>query len=591
MSARINNSFDPTQTARRRLAKETGVVFKEWSEGDGRLTIALVYPNRYEIGMSNLGFQQVYRMLNDREDVICERAFLPSDDERQWLKENRRVLRTMESDTPVGDFDILAFSVTFEQDYLHILALLDLAGVARHDRGEHDPFVLGGGVALTMNPEVMAPFFDAIVIGEAESVLDKFIDTYHKTGGELPPLAAVSGVYVPAGYEPVYEDDNTLWRFMVSEGYPELVTRQWNIDMIENPNTATIETPDTVFGDMALVEVGKGCGQHCRFCAAGYIYRPTRHADTFGLLAKIDEALERKGKVGLIGSALGDHPEAEWIFEHIANRQGKFSVSSLRLDKITEKMIDAFIIGECKTLTFAPEAGSERLRMAINKPMTDARIIHQIRVLAASHPFSLKFYFLIGLPGETRDDVTAIVDLVKEIQSAMVEESRRRGTLGSITVSVNPFVPKPMTPYQWFGYIGIKEAQKRLNMVRDGLKITPNVTIQTSSAREAYVQAMLSVGDRRVAAILERAYALEGDWKRAMNEMKAEEEIDADFFALRQKRSGETLPWGIIDHGMHSGYLQAERRKGSDSRITEPCPPPGEDCKRCGTFIGVCQES
>jgi len=582
----IRHLVDSRLIARQRLEKETGVLFKDHG---GRISVALVYPNSYEIGMSNLGFNRVYQILNSRDDTVCERVFMPSPGEIDWMKKNRRTLETMESGRPLNKLDIIAFSITFEHDYINTLAILDLAGVPFRGRTQSHPVIVAGGICVTLNPEVMAPFFDMVMLGEAEGIIDPFIDTVVEHGiRSLPRFAQIGGIYVTRGYEPEYAPDGTIQSIDVAAGYPARVSRVWNTGYADNPNTTVIHTPDTIFGDMGLVEVGKGCGKHCRFCAAGYAYRPTRHVSYDALVLRIDEALERFGKVGLVGSAIADHPDFDRILSYITARGGRFSLSSMRLDMLTDNVIGLLGRGGVRTITVAPEAGSEGLRARINKNISDDRIIDAACRIARAGPFNLKLYFLVGLPYETDEDVDAIVSLAGTIRDATLRGSKNRGSAGEIILSVNGFVPKPVTPFQREPFAGVKKISQKLGRIRSGIKGVPNITLNTSSARYDYVQAFLSMGDRRAADYVERAYSLGGDWSRAFREIGSVDGATPDFFATRKKTEKEISPWSIVDHGFHKGYLERDMRRCGKNIQVEECPPPGTGCSRCGVFPGVC---
>ncbi len=495
----------------------------------------------------------------------------------------------MESNRPLNEFDIIAFSITFEMDYTNVLAMLDFASLPLRERGKRAPLVVAGGVAVTMNPEPLAPFIDIVFIGEGEGIINPFIDKVVEHGsGDLSVFASVPGAYIPSAYTPVFKQDGTIEKIEAQNGFPEKIKRVWDIDYGLTPNVSRVETPDTVFGDMSLVEIGKGCGKHCRFCAAGYVYRPTRHADIGAIETAIDDALEKKGKVGLVGSAIADHPDVERLFEYIIAKGGVFSVSSLRLDKLTDNMLHWLTLsmerGGSHTITVAPEAGTERLRRITNKDISDETILDTMKRIATAGPFRLKLYFIVGLPGETMEDVKGIVDLVARIREAMAPEWKKRGRDEVITVGVDGFVPKPATPYQWEPFEGVKAVAEKLNLVARGLRSVPRVSVHSGSARQGYIQALLSVGDRRVADMLESAYRLDGDWAKVFRDS----DIDPDFFVTRRKERDETLPWSIIDHGLRDDYLAKELKLAGKGKITKECPPPDEACRRCGEFPGVC---
>lgn len=580
-AARHTPLDDARQKARARLGRERGAVVKDHA---GRLKIALVYPHSYEIGMSNLGFLKVYSLLNAHDGVVCERAFVEPAGRSRASVGNTPIV-TIESQTPIEEFDVIAFSITFEADLINVLKALDTASVPLRGRDGTAPLVIAGGICVTLNPEPVAPFIDVAVIGEAEGVIDRLVQAMLRDGlRNYQSFARIPGVYIPSAYTPVYGDDDAILRYETADGFPPKVERAWNADFAQHPNESVIQTDDTVFGAMYLVEVGKGCGKHCRFCAAGYVYRPTRHTQTEAIISAIERGLKLKGRIGLLGSAVGDHPDIEKIFGYIVERGGDFSVSSLRLDRLTPTLLENLAKGGLHTVTVAPEAGSEALRMKVNKDLSEETILTAVRMIGRAGPFNIKLYFLVGLPGETDEDVTMIPALVEKIRLALVETSRERGTLGSITVGVDAFVPKPATPFEREPFGGLKVVEKKLRAVTRLLRAIPNVTVHTGSARTSLVHALLSVGDRRVANILQAAYETDGDWRGAMRGSA----VAPAFFTDRRKPVGEILPWSLIAHGLREGYLEKEMDKSLAGKVTPECPPPGEDCRRCGSFDGVC---
>ncbi len=571
-----------------RLKQETGTVIKDH---DGKLSVALIYPNSYQVGMSNLGFQKVYHLFNRRPDVVCERAFLPDDKELALLKTKGQEPLSMETGRPLASFDIIAFSITFEHDYINVLTMLDLMRIKFRDRPGSDPLIIAGGICVTLNPEVMAPLFDLALIGEGEEIIDPLVDAVAQHGTKAyPAFAGLPGVYVTGAYTTEYNDDNTIRQINPEPGYPDKVDRVWDRNYAREPNYTRLQTPDTVFGDMELVEIGKGCGKHCRFCAAGYVYRPTRYAPYDKLIEAVTRAVESRGKVGLVGSAIADHPDIERILEHIVGMGGQFSLSSLRLDKLTIDFLRLLKKGGLKTITVAPEAGTEKLSRKINKTISDKQILDAVERIAKAGQFDMKLYFLVGLPDEEDADVDGIIDLVKSIQQTMVNASREKGKLGNISVGVNGFVPKPCSPYQWAPFEGIKTVRAKLKRIKSNLAPVANVTVSISSARYDYVQTLLSVGDRRAAHYIERAYHLDGDWAKALKDSETRRlaGADPDFFVLRGKAQDEVLPWSMVDDKLRDDYLWRENEKHQQDKITPECPEPEEECARCGQFEGVC---
>ncbi|MDH4184787.1 MAG: B12-binding domain-containing radical SAM protein [Nitrospinota bacterium] len=572
-----------------RLAGETGYTAKP--HGD-RLKVALVYPNSYQIGMSNLGFAKVYHMLNAHEQVVCERAFMPDHEELERMRQGKQKLCAMESGLPLSAFDVIAFSITFELDYANALSMLGLGGVGPA-RAPGRPLLMAGGIAVTMNPEVMAGRLDLVLLGEAEGILGPLVERMLAQGTADPErFAGLPGVYVTQGYQPRYTLDGSIAGIEPRSGFPQRVSRVWDKGSMDDPNITRIHTQDTVFGGMALVETGKGCGRHCRFCAAGYSYRPTRFTGEIALTKAVDTALEKHGRVGLVGSAVADHPGLEAVMERAVAMGGQLSLSSMRLDMLTERFLDLCWRAGIKTITVAPEAASPRLRRIINKELSDEKIIMAAGLIGRVARFNLKLYFLVGLPWELEQDVEAIAELTKKMRDAMVDASKERGTAGSINVSVNGFVPKPWTPFQWAPFAGVKAISDKFRIIRQGLKGQPNITLSTGSPNLDLVQAVLSVGDRRMGELAQAAAERDGDWISALRWLRSEEggNFPAEAVALGAKTPGGPLPWDIVDYGLKEDYLEKEYKKAQLETITANCPPPGEKCLRCGVFTGVCAD-
>ncbi len=570
---------------RQRLAAEEGYVKKDW--GGKKLAVALAYPNSYYLGMSNLGFQIVYNLLNGRSDVVAERVFLPQGQEMSLHLESGRPLLTMESQRPVLEFDLLAFSLSFENDYPNILKILELARLPLHsaERTESNPLVMAGGVTTFLNPEPIAPFFDFFLFGEAENNLAKCVDLLMAHGmGEgkrrdvlLGLARGMNSLYVPSLYRPGYGPDGTIRS--VKPLYPDIPRKirvPWQAVSMEGVPASTVVTPGTEFKDRVLVEVGRGCGRSCRFCAAGYVYRPPRTYPEPEIQKVVDEALDRGHSVGLLCAAVSDIPGIGHVTRKIVERGGRFSVSSLRAESITQGLLEDLRDSGQKTIAIAPEAGSERLRRVINKHLTEKQILDAANLISSTHPFNLRLYFLIGLPTETREDVNAIVELVKKIKHQMVKTSAKRGRIGQIKLSVNCFIPKPFTPFQWFpleDLESLKEKQKRLKRALSG---EGGVQVHFDLPKWAHVQALLSNGDRRVAPILLQAHRLKGNWKRALRLS----EVNADFFVYRPKDLKEVLPWDFIDPGLLKKHLAREYALSLKAVESEICRI--GSCYRCG---------
>lgn len=575
---------DLVSLARARLEGERGTIRKDRG---GRISVALVYPNYYRVGMSNLGFQAVYALLNKRDDVVAERAFLPEDKEMSLRPATGRGLFTLESQSPLSGFDIIAFSISFENDYPNIIAILKagMIPLLERERDESCPIIMAGGITTFLNPEPIALFFDLFLPGEAEANLDEFVDRFREIRGAgadrkatLERLEqAIPSAYVPSLYRVEYNEDGTIRsRLPASEdGIPKKIISCPRSSALAVSRSG-IRTKDTEFADTVLVELGRGCGWSCRFCAAGYVYRPPRQHRKEDIIECLDRALTESQQIGLLSASVLDTPGINDIFDHITEKGGSFSVSSLRADLLTEEILQRLKKSGQKSLAIAPEAGSERLRRVINKHLTNEQIINAVRMIARVRDFSLRLYFLIGLPTETRDDVEEIVSLVKVIKHHMVKESKGRGTIGRIRLSVNCFIPKAFTPFQWFPMEAVSSLKEKQKWLKKAIEKEGGVTVSFDVAKWAYMQTLLSVGDRRVASILMLGHQYGGDWSTAFRHS----EINPDFFVLRPRGLDEILPWDFIDHGIRKEYLKKEYALALKEKESDICDV--GNCDRCG---------
>jgi len=564
--------------ARRRLAAETGCSANPWG---GRLAVALVYPNTYHQAMSNLGFLSVYHQLNSRDDTLCERFFLPDAEDLEEHRKTGYPLFSLESGRFLDDFDVVAFSISFENDYLNLPVLFDLARIPLFSavRGDRFPLVLCGGVCAFLNPEPLAEIMDIFAVGEAEVLLPPFVEALcGGTAVERPALlrrlAALPGFYVPSLYAVDYHRDGTVASYRPSGGASPRVARQWLADLDRFATRNFVLTPETEFGDMALVEISRGCSRGCRFCAAGYIYLPPRERSLERLQVELEEGLCRRQKLGLVGAAVSDHPEIEALQRSILERDGKVSVASLRIDSLSAGEVTALRDSGHRTVALAPEAGSQRLRDLINKGIEEAQILAAVRLLAEGGVPNLKLYFLIGLPTEAEKDLEELLVLVGKIRQVWLEEGRKRGRLGQITLSVNPFIPKPFTPLQWAAMDGEKALEKKVRALRSGVARLPNVEMICEPLRGAILQAFLSRGDRRIGQILPLLAAGQG-LKAACRAVG----VDPAFYVTREREEGERFPWEVLDNGVRREYLWQEYRRGLEGRFTPRCAP---GCRRCG---------
>ena len=528
--------------------------------GGGRLSCCLVYPNRYHSAMSNLGFQAVYAMMNAHPGVVCDRAFLPDREELDELERTRGTLLSLETQRPLSSFDLIAFSVSFESDYLNLPAIFRLSGLESFagSRSPLQPLVLAGGAALFLNPEPVAPFLDLVCIGEAEPILTPLLELL-KEGAEsrqelLLKAAALPGLYVPSLYEPRYEGDR-LVAMNPRPGAPPRVARVWDPDVDARPSVTEIHTDATEFSGMHLVELSRGCPRACRFCAAGFIYLPYRGRSLDLVRREVMKGVEQGRKVGLVAAAVSDYPGIGDLCGEIVAAGGKFSVSSFRIDHLDGGMIEALKASGQKTVALAPEGGSQRLRDLVRKGIDEEQILAACDMLISHDILNLKLYFIIGLPTETQEDLEELVALVSRIRERVLAAARANKRLGEIQLSVNPFIPKPFTPFQWCGMEPVKSLEKKWKFLQKALGRVSNVKLQMESPREAYRQALLSRGDRRLARLLVTADRV-GSWKEAVRE----EGLDTDLFVNRDIPLDELLPWDFIDGG-DAGRLEREYRR------------------------------
>jgi radical SAM superfamily enzyme YgiQ (UPF0313 family) len=565
------NLWEQRERARITLSKETGYILKP--PGD-RLRVALAFPNTYWVGMSNLGFQTVYRLFNAQDDVVCERVFLPPKQELAALANSRTPLVTLESQSPVGEFDVLAFSVSFEWDYVNILTMLRLAGVPTYaaERGLRHPLIVIGGAVTFVNPEPLAPFADVIAAGEGE-VLVPAIDRAFRAAADrsdlLKLLAASRGFYVPSFYEPQYGPDGRLSGYRVpQESDTPMPVRKAALKTTEavDPPATGIFTPDTEFGSRFLVEVVRGCANLCRFCWAGYNYLPVRAFPADRILELAERARAHSNKVGLVSIALCDHPEIERILARLLEMGYAISPASLRLDDLTESIVRTLRASGERTITIAPETGSDRLRRVINKTVTNDEILDRAELIFANGFENLKLYYMLGLPTETDDDLVAIRDLTLELRDRMLKHARPRGTVGRIIGSVNPLIPKPGTAYQWLPMESDANVEQKIKRLRSLTAGIDNVYFNIKSERHSYYQALLSLGDQRVAPVIAAAERNGQNWRAAV----AETGIDADSYIFRDRSQDRVLPWDIIDGGMKASFFQAEFAKSLREEWTLP---------------------
>jgi len=557
--------------ARDVLSREVGYVRKPHG---GRLRVALAFPNTYYVGMSSLGFQTVYRLFNDLDAVVCERVFLPGRQELQAQLQSGAPLLTVESGTPVRDFDVLAFSISFEWDYTNIVSMLRLSGMAARAeaRTHFDPLVLVGGAVTFLNPEPLAPFADVIAAGEGELLVPSFVAAAGAAADRddlLHRLAAERGFYIPTFYDVRYDTEGRVAAFepKPGTGAPSVVKKAavTSTDRLDPPATS-IFTPDTEFGSRFLIEVVRGCANLCRFCWAGYNYLPVRAFPADRILELAAQARQHSSRAGLVSIALCDHPDIERILTGLLEMGYSISPASLRMDDLTDPIVSLLRKSGERSITIGPEAGSDRLRRVINKTVTNVEILERADVIFRNGIENLKLYYMIGLPTETDEDLVAIRDLTVEMREIMLQRGRGRGHLGRIVGSVNPLIPKPGTAYQWLPMEDPAITDRKGKRLRQLLAGIDNVYFNIKSERHSYYQALLSLGDRRVAPAIEAAERNGGQWRAAV----AETSVDADFYIFRDRSQDPLLPWDIIDGGMKASFFRAEFDKGLREEWTLP---------------------
>ena len=526
------------------LGRERGTIHKDWG---GRLPIALAFPNTYYLGMSSLALHSLYGLWNARQDVVCERVFsTPSSRGRH--QRNTESPLTLESNSPLDYFPVIAFSVSYEMDYFNLVYLLRDAGipVLAADRDDSHPLLIAGGPALSANPEPLALILDAVVIGEIEPIFEPLTDALQLMAEDreqaLSALSHIPGLYLP-NYEPQSPDQ-------------KVIARQVLRDLDACPSHSVILTPDTEFADMGLIEIARGCGRGCRFCLAGYTYRPARQRSVEAILAQSRRLLRDTKRIGLVSAAVSDHQQIDLLAVQLRELGARISVSSMRVDPVSEPLVQALADSGTRTLTIAPEAGSQRLREVINKDQTEEHVLHATE-LAAHHGFEqIKLYFMVGLPTETEDDMVCLVDLALSCAARFPRK---------VTVNLTPFVPKAHTPFQRLAQTPAKTMKRRISYVERVLR-KRGIAVKSESPAWAEIQGTLARGDRRLTqAILATDRLTPSAWRQSLSKSDLSlEEL------LGQRADAETLPWAMILGSVPPEYLD---REAARSRTTEPLSP------------------
>lgn len=579
--------------------------------------VGLVYPNTYFVGMSNLGLQIIYEEVNLRDRSCGERYFMPAPSELRDYEKHRLPLMSVETQRPLNECDVIGIDITFEMDYFNIPQLLKLGRVPvkRIHRIERDPIVIAGGPCATFNPEPLSDFIDAFIIGEGEQLISEMLTVIedgrlsHKARADiLMDLSKLSGVYVPSLYEPKFDENGDFagYKFLggasgeksneasneigsgalgadkeagVSERKIEAVpriTRHWH--QLESVGETVVATDYTEFGAMYIVEVARGCGRHCRFCMAGYCYRTprVRHLDL--LKEGVDRAAALNKKVGLMGAAISDYPDIDELVEYIRSKGLRYSCASLRADSLTQAVVDGLAASGQQTITIAPEAGSDRLRRVINKGISNEDMRKAVTMAAKAGIPHIRLYIMVGLPTETDEDIEAIVTMANDVFGYMQDA----GCKGRLTLSVNPFIPKPFTPFQWMPMAHQKEVTKKLNTIKKSLSKNRRIEVLVESPKEAYVQGVLARGDRRLGDII--AMAAEQGGAKAFKNACREFDFDMDKALYNERELTDPLPWDMLDMQLADGYLATEWQRSLTETYTPPCQA---GCRRCG----VCSEA
>lgn len=553
--------------------------------------MALAFPNTYYTGMSNLGFQSIYGLLNSFPDVVCERFFLPDRRSAAEYVRTGTPLLSLESGRPLKDFELAAFSLSYENDYPGLVRMLRMSGLAarRDDRRESDPLVIAGGVCVRTNPEPLAGFLDLALLGDGEVIIPALIQAWRETrSNPLPPVERVfhlagmtPGAYAPGFYKAALDDKGRLENFFPTrKGSPESVKSSPAQTMPDPAISTQILTSETEFAGTRLVEIGRGCPRGCRFCLAGFVYRPPRFASAGAIYRALGEPSDKGDRVGLVSPAVADHPEIEQIVQNLVGQGREVTVSSLRVETITPGLAEALFKGKQRSAAIAPEAGSQNLRNCINKNLKEEQILDGAQILAEAGVKRLKLYFMIGLPNETRDDVKAIPELTGKIKDRMLRSAKGKGLTPEVTLSVASFVPKPFTPFETQPMLETNELKNRAKLIKSGLKNRKGLRVHFDIPKWARLQALFSRGDRRVGDLIEALAGQEGGLSRIMKEMS----FNPDFFVTRSMAEDRLLPWSFIDHGFKKGYLDSELKRAEQGRLSPACKT--DVCRTCGVCPG-----
>ncbi len=600
LSERIESLLMQVQKPARYMGGEFNSVMKDPSEVDVRF--AFLFPDTYEVGMSHLGMKILYHTINRRTDAWCERVFSPWVDMEALMRENRIPLFSLESRTPIRDFDILGITLQYEMSFTNVLNALDLAGIPlRASQRSDGPFVLVGG-PCAFNPEPLAPFVDLVAIGDGENETHQVIDCYKewKASGLprsefLKRASRIKGIYVPSLYDIEYHSDGTVKAILPKDGAPEVVRKAMVPDLTAADYPEKLIVP---FGEVVhnriMLEIFRGCTRGCRFCQAGMIYRPVRERSLDRLMEIADKLVSATGydEISLMSLSSGDYsclPElAHKMVEKFAQKRVRISLPSQRIDNVLTDTLKETQKVKKTGLTLAPEAGTQRLRDVINKGVSEDDLIRSVTDAFENGWSSVKLYFMLGLPTETDEDVLGIADLAEKVRKCYFSVPKEKRAPGlRITVSASVFVPKNFTPFQWSPQLDYDSVVRRQQLLKEALRKIKGVDFKYHAPDVSYIEAVFARGDRRLADALERAYRMGCKmdgwsdqfkydvWLQSMKDVN----LDPDFYACRERSLDEVLPWDHLDAGITKQFLKREWEKAQNGEITHDCR---KGCVGCG---------
>ncbi|MFC1992073.1 TIGR03960 family B12-binding radical SAM protein [Chloroflexota bacterium] len=571
---------------------EWNSIIKDWDKTPVR--VALSYPDLYEIGMSNMALPILYELLNRQPDVLAERTFTPWTDMEALMRAEGIPLFSLESRHPLKEFDIIGFSLGYDLTYTNVLNMLDLADipVLASERDDSHPLVIAGG-SCALNPEPMADFIDLFVIGDGEEALTELLDSFRNYKGQdrenlLRKLASIPGIYVPSLYQVEYQADGLVKSVTPTVPEASPIIQRRIVSQLPPPVTSPVVPYLEVIHDRGAVEIQRGCSHGCRFCQAGVIYRPVRERSQPEIMQAVDELIANCGysEVSLVSLSTGDYSHIVELVASLSRNYPNLALSlpSLYIDSFSVELMDSLPSQKKTGLTFAPEAGSERLRRSINKNITEDELLKTAAAAFERNWTGLKLYFMLGLPGETIDDIQDIINLVNKVRSL---GKSTKGRTPQIRVNLSTFVPKPHTPFQWVAQASEEELNAKHELLKQGLR-QKGVKFSWNDPETSLLEAALSRGDRRLGKVIYRAWKLGstfdswGEHFKNENWLRAFEEsgIDPAFYARRQRSLDEVLPWNHIDAGVTADYLKREYQRSLEAKETGDCRT--EACNVCG---------